>query len=55
MEIYVLYVDETYRYKGIGRKLLEALTLQQMNKGATEQWVSVQEGNQLMGRLTLQT
>ncbi|MFB4169407.1 GNAT family N-acetyltransferase [Virgibacillus sp. JSM 102003] len=45
-EIFVLYVDETYRYNGIGRRLLEAFTEQQIESGATEQWVSVQEGNQ---------
>ncbi|WP_226035270.1 GNAT family N-acetyltransferase [Aquibacillus saliphilus] len=45
-EIFVLYVDETYRYQGIGKRLLEAFTLQQIERGATEQWVSVQEGNQ---------
>ncbi|RKQ17191.1 GNAT family N-acetyltransferase [Oceanobacillus bengalensis] len=44
-EIFVLYVDETLRYKGIGRLLLEALTKQQLESDATEQWVSVQEGN----------
>lgn len=44
-EIYVLYVDDAYRYKGIGRLLLEALTQQQLESGAVEQWVSVQEGN----------
>ncbi|WP_090239423.1 GNAT family N-acetyltransferase [Lentibacillus halodurans] len=46
-EIFVLYVDETYRYKGIGRHLLEVLTQKQMISGAAEQWVSVQKGNQL--------
>ncbi|MGP4108521.1 GNAT family N-acetyltransferase [Virgibacillus sp. L01] len=45
-EIFVLYVDATYRYKGIGRRLLAAFTEQQIGSGATEQWVSVQEGNQ---------
>lgn len=45
-EIFVLYVDETHRYKGIGRFLLEAITQEQIDYGATEQWVSVQEGNQ---------
>lgn len=45
-EIFVLYVDEAYRYKGIGRRLLNAFTEQQIDSGATEQWVSVQEGNQ---------
>lgn len=44
-EVFVLYVDEVYRYKGIGRQLLEALTRQQLDSGASEQWVSVQEGN----------
>lgn len=44
-EIYVLYVDENYRYQGIGKKLLQALTEQQITEGVTEQWVSVQENN----------
>ena len=42
----MLYVDETYRYKGIGRLLLEALTELQKEQGAAKQWVSVQEDNQ---------
>jgi GNAT superfamily N-acetyltransferase len=45
-EVFVLYVDETYRYKGIGRLLLEKLTQEQVSSGVNEQWVSVQEGNQ---------
>ena len=45
-EVFMLYVDETCRYKGIGRLLLEALTELQKEQGAAEQWVSVQEGNQ---------
>ncbi|SEQ90304.1 Acetyltransferase (GNAT) family protein [Virgibacillus subterraneus] len=45
-EIFVLYVDETYRYKGIGKRLLEVFTKQQIDSGATEQWVSVQDENQ---------
>jgi len=44
-EIFVFYVDETYRYKGIGRLLLEALTKEHKDKGVTKQWVSVQENN----------
>jgi GNAT superfamily N-acetyltransferase len=44
-EIYVLYVDEAIRYKGIGKKLLHALTEQQRKEGVYEQWVSVQENN----------
>lgn len=46
-EIFVLYVAEKYRYKGIGRMLLNSLTKQQIRNGAKEQWVSVQEGNML--------
>ena len=45
-EVFVLYMDETYRYQGIGRLLLQAMTKLQIENGATEQWVSVQEGNQ---------
>lgn len=45
-EVFVLYMDEDYRYQGIGRRLLEALTELQKEQGATEQWVSVQEDNQ---------
>ncbi|QHJ69901.1 GNAT family N-acetyltransferase [Planococcus halotolerans] len=45
-EVFMLFVDETYRYKGTGRLLLEALTELQKEQGATEQWVSVQEDNQ---------
>ncbi|CAI9395367.1 MULTISPECIES: GNAT family N-acetyltransferase [Bacillaceae] len=44
-EVFVLYIDEKYRYQGIGRLLLEALTKDQVALGATRQWVSVQEGN----------
>lgn len=46
-EIYVLYVDENYRYKSIGRLLLEKVTKDQQSRGVVNQWVSVQEGNQL--------
>jgi|SRR5690625_3100029 len=46
-EIYVFYVDEAYRYKGIGTKLLDTFTKVHMEKGATEQYVSVEEGNEL--------
>ncbi|WP_312096036.1 GNAT family N-acetyltransferase [Niallia sp.] len=44
-EVFVLYMDEKYRYQGMGRLLLEALTKDQVALGATKQWVSVQEGN----------
>lgn len=46
-EIYVFYIDEMYRYKGIGTELLDAFTKEHMENGATEQYVSVQEGNEL--------
>ncbi|TFJ93916.1 GNAT family N-acetyltransferase [Lentibacillus salicampi] len=45
-EIFMFYVDESYRYKGIGTYLLEALTKDHIKNGAERQWVSVQEGNQ---------
>ena len=46
-EIYVFYVDDNYRYKGIGAKLLKAFTKKHMERGAKKQYVSVQEGNEL--------
>ncbi|WP_156857444.1 GNAT family N-acetyltransferase [Oceanobacillus sp. AG] len=46
-EIYVFYVDENYRYQGIGARLLEAFTMEHVEKGAREQYVSVEEGNKL--------
>lgn len=46
-EIYVFYVDQVYRYKGIGRKLLDVFTQAHMKEGATEQYVSVEEDNML--------
>lgn len=45
--VYVFYMDEVYRYQGIGRQLLEAFTNQHKELGATEQWVYVEEGNKL--------
>jgi GNAT superfamily N-acetyltransferase len=45
--VYVLYVDLTLRKLGIGTALLEFFTEQQKDVGATEQWVSVTEGNDL--------
>ncbi|GAB3059475.1 GNAT family N-acetyltransferase [Salinicoccus sesuvii] len=44
-EIHVFYVDDMYRYQGIGSRLLDYMTQHQRNKGFREQWVSVQEGN----------
>jgi N-acetylglutamate synthase-like GNAT family acetyltransferase len=43
-EVFVLYVDESVRYKCAGKLLLEALTMDQEQQGAAEQWVSVQAG-----------
>ena len=44
-EIYVLYVDENIRYSGVGKRLLNTLTQQQISEGISNQWVSVQEDN----------
>ncbi|WP_188207620.1 GNAT family N-acetyltransferase [Alkalibacillus aidingensis] len=44
-EIFVLYLDPNRRYEGIGTLLLNTITEQQKNFGASEQWVSVQKGN----------
>ena len=45
--VLVLYVDTTLRGRGIGTALLEHVTEQQRSAGATEQWVSVTQGNLL--------
>ncbi|MFP7493363.1 GNAT family N-acetyltransferase [Terribacillus saccharophilus] len=45
-EVFVLYVDEKDRYFGTGTMLLQALTQDHKQQGASCQWVSVQEGNQ---------
>ena len=44
-EVFVLYLDPARRGEGIGTKLLNFLTAIQRDKGAKEQWVSVQKGN----------
>ncbi|WP_040980991.1 GNAT family N-acetyltransferase [Oceanobacillus jeddahense] len=44
--VFVLYVDEKYRYQGIGRQLLNILTEEHKEEGAKKQRVSVQDGNQ---------
>lgn len=46
-ELYVLYLDPTRKREGIGSKLLIAITKEQIEKGATEQWVSVAKNNQM--------
>lgn len=45
--VHVLYLDPPVRGRGIGTRLLDFLTQQQRDAGATEQWVSVTEGNAL--------
>lgn len=45
-EIFVLYLNPNRRDEGIGTQLLQAITHQQKEFGAIEQWVSVQKGNQ---------
>jgi GNAT superfamily N-acetyltransferase len=45
--LYVLYLNLTLRGRGIGTVLLDFVTEQQRSSGATEQWVSVTEGNDL--------
>ncbi|WHY01449.1 GNAT family N-acetyltransferase [Neobacillus sp. DY30] len=46
-EVFVLYLDPHRRNEGIGTKLLDAITKQQKEEfNASEQWVSVQKGNE---------
>jgi GNAT superfamily N-acetyltransferase len=45
--VYVLYLDPLLLGRGIGTALLDFLTQQQRSEGATEQWVSVTDGNDL--------
>ncbi|WP_019241028.1 MULTISPECIES: GNAT family N-acetyltransferase [Bacillus] len=44
-ELFVLYVDPDRKREGIGSQLLEAITKDQMERGANEQWVSVTKDN----------
>lgn len=46
-QLLVLYLDPSLRGLGIGTALLDHVTGQQRAAGATEQWVSVTEGNLL--------
>ncbi len=46
-EVFVLYVDPAEKRKGVGSRLLETMTAQQRNKGATEQWVSIVPSNEI--------
>lgn len=45
--IYVFYIDRKYRYKGIGKKLLDKITHLHKERGALRQKVSVQKDNDL--------
>jgi GNAT superfamily N-acetyltransferase len=46
-EVFVLYLDPNRRNEGIGTMLLEVITKQQKEEyNASEQWVSVQKGNE---------
>ena len=45
--VHVLYLRPPLRGRGIGTALLDFVTDQQKAAGATEQWVSVTEGNDL--------
>ncbi len=44
-EVYVLYLDPNRRREGIGTLLLKEITEQHKSFHATEQWLSVQKGN----------
>ena len=44
-EVFVLYVAPSRRGEGIGTRLLQAITDQQLAQGAREQWVTVLKGN----------
>jgi GNAT superfamily N-acetyltransferase len=46
-QVHVLYLEPALRGLGIGTALLDLVTDQQRALGATEQWVSVTEGNEL--------
>ena len=43
--IWVFYIDENYRYQGIGHQLLKQFTTDHQVLGAKEQWLTVLEGN----------
>ena len=45
-EVFVLYLNPNRRNEGIGTLLLDAITKQQKDLKATEQWVSIQKDNQ---------
>ena len=44
-ELFVLYLDPARKREGIGSRLLERITADQIQRGAKEQWVSVAKDN----------
>lgn len=46
-QLYVIYLDLALRGCGVGTALLDLVTGQQRASGASEQWVSVTEGNEM--------
>ncbi|MDV2581585.1 GNAT family N-acetyltransferase [Alkalibacillus haloalkaliphilus] len=44
-ELFVIYLDPERKREGIGSKLLEAVTKDQIERGAKEQWMSVAKDN----------
>ena len=44
-ELFVLYLDPARKREGIGSRLLESITAEQIRRGAKEQWVSVAKDN----------
>lgn len=46
-ELYVLYLDPARKRQGIGSRLLDTITKDQVERGAKEQWVSVAKGNEM--------
>ena len=44
-ELFVLYLDPLRKREGIGSRLLESITVDQIRRGAKEQWVSVAKKN----------
>ncbi|MBL7261046.1 GNAT family N-acetyltransferase [Paractinoplanes lichenicola] len=44
-ELFVLYVRPDVQARGLGSRLLDFVTGQQVGRGAREQWVSVYQGN----------
>lgn len=45
-ELYVLYIHPRWRQRGVGRRLLRAITAEMVEQGADEQWVTVHPQNE---------